>query len=237
MRYSILAILIYSVLSFGDGKPETPAELEVAFKYINDAWEKGKVDKFKNKPEDRAALDEHFGLGLFLRNTLLRNHGESEILLSFFNKLGIFHIDDMSGIILTSYHRRLNNKEINLQEQVDAYLKYWKPRIDCENKLDSIAMFTFKRFEIGDTIKIEMPVGGGESAFDYECNLNWNFVDSSDLMVAGIIHSKFYSELPSKLEFTIKILAKNHVDTEIFMKKKSPGDFLNVRLRTCWHIN
>ena len=42
------------------------------------------------------------------------------------DNLGIYHPDDMSGIILDSYHRYLTGKEIKLEEQIKFYQDYWK---------------------------------------------------------------------------------------------------------------
>jgi len=47
-------------------------------------------------------------------------------LSKYFNNLGIFHPDDMSGIILDSYHRYLTDKEIKLEEQINFYQEYWR---------------------------------------------------------------------------------------------------------------
>jgi hypothetical protein len=40
--------------------------------------------------------------------------------------MGIYHPDDMSGIILTSYHRYLNGQDIALEAQIKSYQDYWK---------------------------------------------------------------------------------------------------------------
>ena len=32
----------------------------------------------------------------------------------------------MSSIILTSFHRKINSKDINLESQIDFYRKYWE---------------------------------------------------------------------------------------------------------------
>jgi hypothetical protein len=40
--------------------------------------------------------------------------------------MGIQHPDDMSGIVLDSYWRKLHGEPIALQEQVDSYKQYWE---------------------------------------------------------------------------------------------------------------
>jgi len=54
----------------------------------------------------------------------------------YFNSIGIFHPDDMSGIILRSLARRLRGEDIRLEEQVEEYRRFrerdtsepWTPR-------------------------------------------------------------------------------------------------------------
>ena len=46
-------------------------------------------------------------------------------LQKWFKERGIHHADDMSGIILTSFHRRFYRKEIELEEQIAKYQEYW----------------------------------------------------------------------------------------------------------------
>ena len=45
---------------------------------------------------------------------------------NYFYKMGLWHADDMSSVILTSYHRFINGKELSLKEQINHYLDYWK---------------------------------------------------------------------------------------------------------------
>ena len=42
-----------------------------------------------------------------------------------FNQIGIFHSDDMSGILLETAHRILNGQPIDLAGQVEMYKAYW----------------------------------------------------------------------------------------------------------------
>ena len=46
-------------------------------------------------------------------------------LSKYFNKIGIYHPDDMSAIILESYRRNLQGEAIDLESQVDFYQEYW----------------------------------------------------------------------------------------------------------------
>lgn len=73
--------------------------------------------------EDKA-MRIHHGYGTFIRNTFkLWQDGPA---VPWFNEHGIYHADDMSGIIFTSLHRRENGIDINLEEQIKKYRAHWE---------------------------------------------------------------------------------------------------------------
>ncbi len=74
--------------------------------------------------EEEAMSYVHFAGGVNLRNNL--NLWHENDLTKWFNSVGITHADDMSGIIFTSTHRKLNNKKIDLEEQIKRYQNHWK---------------------------------------------------------------------------------------------------------------
>jgi hypothetical protein len=65
----------------------------------------------------------HHTLGRNLRNEW--NLWTSSELSKWFCMQGIYHADDMSGIILTSLYRLVNNIEIDVRGQIEQYEKYW----------------------------------------------------------------------------------------------------------------
>jgi hypothetical protein len=67
----------------------------------------------------------HHGLGTALRNCwgLWTDHSP---LGDWFRQLGIRHPDDMSAVVLASFHRRLNGKAIDLPGQIAHNQAYWK---------------------------------------------------------------------------------------------------------------
>jgi len=238
MRYLPFFIPLFLLLCCRN-QNEIPKELQISFDFIQQNWTREQIDSFKNTAEEDAVIDQHFRMGRFLRNNLLRHHDNSKRIKGFFAELGIFHLDDISSIILTSYHRTLNGKDIQLESQVDQVHKYWKAIQDCDMKMDEIAKETYKKFEIGDTIVIEMPVRESiNSAVDYEeCYLDWEFNDTIDLKIKGIVTKKNYSLKADKLSLTVQILSKSKEETEIFMRKYDSGDILIVKLKTSWKIN
>jgi hypothetical protein len=66
----------------------------------------------------------HSTLGRQLRNDWELWNQES-ILHKWFLEKGIHHPDDMSFIILISFHRHLNKKSIELEKQIKRFKAYW----------------------------------------------------------------------------------------------------------------
>jgi hypothetical protein len=83
----------------------------------------GKRDAVMNGTEEDM-IQYHFGLGMWMRNNWGLWGGSR--LSEYFNGIGIHHPDDMSGIILDSYWRKLHGKPIDLEGQVKYYEEYWR---------------------------------------------------------------------------------------------------------------
>lgn len=101
-----------------------PYDLNDCFRQLDSMLNIRLKEEFKKVGEGEALGMYHMGLGLGMRNSW--NLWNGSRLSVYFNNMGINHPDDMSGIVLTSYHRFLNNKEIKLEEQVESYKQYWK---------------------------------------------------------------------------------------------------------------
>ena len=72
--------------------------------------------------EEKFTVRTHHNAGREIRNKWgLWNNSR---LSSWFNRRGIKHPDDMSGIILTSYYRRIHNYPTKLEEQIKHYIEY-----------------------------------------------------------------------------------------------------------------
>ena len=101
-----------------------PKNLEECYEALNSLLSKEDIEDLKSMPEKKAAAEAHHGIGRWLRNNW-GLWGSSDI-KDYFKSLGIWHADDMSGIIIDSYHRHLNGKDIDLEGQVKYYKDYWK---------------------------------------------------------------------------------------------------------------
>jgi len=103
---------------------DIPINLEECFIALSKMSSKEDIEKFKNKSEDGVTAQLHHSVGMGLRNKWGLWGGSQ--LKTFFEELGLWHADDMSSVILTSYHRHLNKIDLNLDKQVEHYKSYWK---------------------------------------------------------------------------------------------------------------
>ena len=102
-----------------------PSNLSECFseldKIIDSSDEK---DWFKNSTEEKVVGLTHHGFGSQLRNQWKLWEKDSKM-SKYFSTLGVWHADDMSGIIITSYHRHINNIKVDLKGQIEQYTNFW----------------------------------------------------------------------------------------------------------------
>ncbi|MBK7142758.1 MAG: hypothetical protein IPH75_11835 [bacterium] len=109
-------------LSLSKSQSYVPVDLDDCLAYLDTTLTPTVIDTLRAWKEEDLSLA-HLGLGLWLRNDWGLWHGSR--LAKWFNAQGIFHPDDMSGIILTSYWRHLHDVPIQLDSQVASYVAYW----------------------------------------------------------------------------------------------------------------
>lgn len=99
-----------------------PKDLDDAFLELQKMLHPSFLGEFRSGTEQDLA-QYHFGLGMWIRN----NWGlwKGSRLSDYFARMDIRHPDDMSSIIMTSFHRHLNGTPIKLDEQVGFYQAYW----------------------------------------------------------------------------------------------------------------
>ena len=76
-------------------------------------------DEQESRFRKQDPIDQHFGLGLYIRN----NWGLWSIsrLKIYMESFGLVHPDDISGIILDCYHAYLRGKPVNFENRVSRY--------------------------------------------------------------------------------------------------------------------
>jgi hypothetical protein len=168
---SVLLVILFaackdtSVKSSGEPRKEAssptgyyiPRDLDDAMIEVDRVMgAKGRQDVMK-ATED-GMIEYHMGLGMWMRN----NWGlwKGLRLAQYFNQLGIHHPDDMSGIILGSYWRKVHGKPIDPDGQVRQYQDYWKKMKTNEGGEPDGAAHRSQPVQLG-TNATPLPAGSG----------------------------------------------------------------------------
>jgi len=208
-----------------------PKNLDEAVLYFQQNWTTKELNDFKKRTESNAVIKLHFGTGLWIRNNWVRGKRDTA-LTNYFHSFGISNPDDISIIILTSLHRKLNNKSVNLDKQVEKCKAYWKPIIECKEKVKVTALLNYNKYKVSDSISIYMPVDENRNAVIYECpDISWKFKDNKDLLIKGQIVRKYYINDTSNVFFTLKITSINRTDIQVLMTPIKVGDNKEFSLR------
>lgn len=140
MKFTILILVFLFGVMTVQGQSYSKAELkykpvtlEEAVAQLTKLHHDTTKQQIRSMTEDEFTAGAHFGLGMWMRNNWGLWKGGS--LARYFNSIGIYHPDDMSGIILTSYHRKLNEKEWEIDNQVKYYQDFWRRSNEHAHKL------------------------------------------------------------------------------------------------------
>lgn len=102
---------------------KTPTNLEECFEALKEmlsAQDQIAIIQMENGP-----VRLHHGLGTWMRNNWDLWKPES-VLVKYFATLGLWHADDMSGVILDSFWRHLRNEPLDIEGQVKRYQEFWE---------------------------------------------------------------------------------------------------------------
>ncbi len=99
-----------------------PLSIEDAISELKKVLPPDQIAKLQSDPEDDMVLYHH-GLGTWIRNEWGLWKGSR--LRDYFYELGIYHPDDMSGTILTSFKRHLDGKPLQISSQVRQTRTAW----------------------------------------------------------------------------------------------------------------
>jgi hypothetical protein len=168
MKHSILILgLILSLNLFGQDL--TRKEMKYKPKDFNESLTQldriipdSTKTKIKSMTEDDFIAQTHFSTGMWIRNNWLYDRylfglivTKSDLRKDLTTK-GLYNNDDMSGVILRSLHRQLNNIDINFDQQIKD-IHQWHVNMnnpEWRAKQDSISWTNYMtKFEIGDTLK------------------------------------------------------------------------------------
>lgn len=99
-----------------------PKNLEECLKELHKKAHDKDLEEIKSRPEDDM-IEFHHTLGRWMRNEWGLWKGGP--LLDYFKGLGLWHADDCSGLILTSFYRHLKGLPLDIEGQVAEYKEYW----------------------------------------------------------------------------------------------------------------
>ena len=190
MRVLLLTILLHLTVGIAFGQDNSKSDLKYKPVNLDEAvlqLEKIHHDTTKQKiiamTEDQFIAGSHMGLGMWIRNNWgLWKGGE---LSKYFNSIGIYHPDDMSGIILTSYYRHLHGQYRELEKQVKYYQDYWKATNEHFHKLKTDTAYQRQVRETQDSLetvrlinkKLEWSAGKKVSGYvDQRCDFLKDFL-------------------------------------------------------------
>lgn len=224
----LLITLFFSLISCSQN---VPASLDESINYFEKNWTDSAKSSFKNKPENDAVTELHTTVGMWIRNNWVR-HG-NDLLIKQFDEIGIHHPDDISSIILTSLHRKLNHKDLDVEKQAQSYIDYWKPIIENDEKSKTIAFENYKKYKVGDKINIYYPVythDGKSYAVLHVNNKEWVFNAKTDLKISGIIKQKYFVNSETNVFFKIEITEKSKDNIKVLMQEMKIGNTYDFQL-------
>ncbi|MBA2435525.1 MAG: hypothetical protein H0W34_15045 [Pyrinomonadaceae bacterium] len=101
-----------------------PRDLDDAHQQLMKIFSPKDIAHIKAMKSEDDMIEYHMGLGTGLRNDWGLWRGSR--LSRWFNQRGIFHPDDMSGIIFDTFWDKLHGKPFRLQKKIAVYQKYWR---------------------------------------------------------------------------------------------------------------
>ena len=156
MKLQIILFLLINGVVFSQEKIKTysekylPKNIEDVINFMDYKWKEEDKTTFKNKPERIAVSELHFTYGMYIRNSWLRNGNPK--LQEYFYRKKIFHLDDMSSIILLAFHRKLNNKKLGLNEIFKPYKIEWIEGKEGRKIYNDSINNVFASYKVRDTI-------------------------------------------------------------------------------------
>lgn len=103
-----------------------PRDLYDAFAQLDKLMDDNARETFMAYSDAEVDRKTHGSLGVWLEHKWSLSEGSR--LSEYFRKMRVPHYDYMIGIIITSYHRHLHGKELNIKEQVLFFRKIWNKK-------------------------------------------------------------------------------------------------------------
>jgi hypothetical protein len=168
-------------LSKADRKYQ-PQTLEEAVGQLQKVHSDSLKQRIAAQTEAEFTAGAHFGVGMWMRNNWGLWRGGP--LAQHFHTLGIYHPDDMSGIILTCYYRTLRGQDWQLGQQAQFYRDYWQAAAAHEQRWKTDPVYRAREQAQLDSVewargnaefeteKTALPPGARLRVYiDYQCGL------------------------------------------------------------------
>ncbi len=185
-----------------------PTDLDDCLKQLDSMFADSTKTKIKVLTEDEFSGKYHFGFGMWMRNNWGLWRGSR--LSKYFNSLGVYHPEDMTGIIFNSFHRQLTGKSIKLNEQVKECQDYWEKakQEDLIKKKNE-----FGNYDVGDTVIFNYKYGFVSKFQEYR-------YDNDECNAKGIVTGKEEST------FYIKVLLLDACDKKGIISYDNDGSLI-----------
>jgi hypothetical protein len=187
-----------------------PKNLNDALICLDCQWSKNDKEEFKIKKEKDAVTNQHFGAGQNIRNSWGLWEKRKNPLIRYFKRKGIFHPDDISSIILTSFHRQLNKIEIDFDGQIKYFKEYWeKAKEKRKEEIKKQELETQKEFElfnIGNSVKIAFKLHENGPVWAYRIQKYPDLNEEANCYILGIVKGKSLKTKKGKYILIIQIV-------------------------------
>lgn len=107
-----------------------PKDLYDVFKELDKLMDEDAKKTFMAYSDAEVDRKTHGSLGVWLEHKWSLSEGSR--LSEYFRKMKVPHYDYMIGIIITSYHRHLHGKDLNIKEQVTFFRDIWNKKQEAK---------------------------------------------------------------------------------------------------------
>lgn len=126
MRRLVIILLLIPLMAFAQeqNKVYIPKNLADCHRTLDTLLPDSTQQRILSMTEKEFKSGAHFGLGMWIRNNWGLWRGSR--LQYYFEKRGLYHPDDMSGLILTTYWRYKHGQPLGVKKEIKKYKEYWK---------------------------------------------------------------------------------------------------------------
>jgi len=110
-----------------------PKDINDAIVQLKKLSSSSSLAKFKNAPENKVAKKLHFGIGNWM--IVNWNFYEGSRFSDYLKKMGVGHPDDMADFMIVTFHRYLNNKELNSKKLATKFKTNRKLELEKSRKV------------------------------------------------------------------------------------------------------